>query len=535
MLLKIICICLVGLVCAAAEARERDETHASAFAGSDDCIACHSGLTTTAGDDVSIGYDWRATMMANSARDPYWHAAVRREVTDFPVAAAAIEDTCATCHMPMARFDAAAAGGRGAVFENLAPNALGHATALDGVSCSVCHQIDPANLGDPASFDGGFVIARPEPFAARPSYGPYAVDAGRRAVMQSAAELTPTESSHVQRSELCATCHTLFTAALDESGRRIGELPEQVPYHEWRHSEYRDTHSCQSCHMPELAEDVPVAAVLGEPRTGLSRHTFRGGNSFMLGILSKHRDELGVKALPHELDEAIRETRAYLGTAAAAVAIDSPLQRGSTLEFDVVVTSTTGHKLPTAYPSRRVWLDVRVLDAAGTVLFESGAVRPDGSIAGNANDDDPLLFEPHYAVIDSADEVQIYESIMVDRADRVTTGLLSAVRFVKDNRLLPRGFDKDTAPPEIAVHGEAGADADFGGGGDTVRYRVPVGDGAGLRVEAVLYYESIGFRWARNLAAYDADETRRFGDYYAEAAAGAAIPLAKAAVAIGSR
>jgi hypothetical protein len=40
------------------------------FQTSDRCIACHNGLLTSSGVDVSIGFDWRTTMMANSARDP---------------------------------------------------------------------------------------------------------------------------------------------------------------------------------------------------------------------------------------------------------------------------------------------------------------------------------------------------------------------------------------------------------------------------------------------------------------------------------
>jgi len=89
------------------------------------------------------------------------------------------------------------------------------------------------------------------------------------------------------------------------------------------------------------------------------------------------------------------------------------------------------------------------------VVFESGALQPDGSIAGNDNDVDATRFEPHYSVIDRPDEVQIYESIMGDAQGRVTTGLLSAINYRKDNRLLPDGFDKQTAAAEVAVRGEA--------------------------------------------------------------------------------
>ena len=49
------------------------------FHTSDRCMACHNQLTTPNGQDVSIGLDWRSSMMANSARDPYWQASIRRE------------------------------------------------------------------------------------------------------------------------------------------------------------------------------------------------------------------------------------------------------------------------------------------------------------------------------------------------------------------------------------------------------------------------------------------------------------------------
>ena len=539
MSLRIVCICTVALVVIAAPtASARKETAESpAFATSDRCIACHSTLHTSSGEDVSIGYDWRATMMANSARDPYWHAGVRREVTDHPSAQAAIEDKCSTCHMPMARFDAVTRGLRGEVLANLSAAAPAHRLAFDGVSCTVCHQIKADNLGKHESFDGGFEIDRGTALGSRPIYGPHAVDAGRESVMRSATQFSQAESAHVRESELCATCHTLYTTALDERGEVIGELPEQVPYQEWRHSEFRETRSCQSCHMPPVAAEMPISSILGTQRPPLAQHTFRGGNAFMLGILNKYRGELGVAALPQELDTAIRETKDYLGSSAARVVIDSAKVTGTTLALAVRVENLGGHKLPTAYPARRVWLHVRVTDDAGAVLFESGAPKADGSIAGNDNDEDALKFEPHYREIARPDEVQIYESIMADRDGRVTTGLLRGVRYAKDNRLLPRGFDKATADAEVAVHGDAERDADFVGGSDRLSYRVDLGRAraAALRVDITLLYQSIGYRWVENLRAYDAPEPQRFVRYYQDSATGSALTLAEARTTVPAR
>jgi hypothetical protein len=207
------------------------------------------------------------------------------------------------------------------------------------------------------------------------------------------------------------------------------------------------------------------------------------------------------------------------------------------LRFDVRVENLSGHKLPTAYPSRRVWVHVTATDEQGAVVFESGALRPDASVAGNDNDEDPLEFEPHRSEITGQDQVQIYESIMVDRDDRVTTGLLRGVRYIKDNRLLPRGFDKSAAHADVAVHGDAEADSDFVGGGDRVRYRVALGAAprSAVKVRVELLYQSIGFRWAHNLRAYDAPETQRFVRYYTESSSESAVVLASDEVTTGAR
>lgn len=542
MRMRIVFICVASIVSFAVRAQDADpqrtDRHAeNYFRTSDQCIACHSGMSDSSGHDISIGYAWRASMMAQSARDPYWHAAVRREVTDHPQAQQAIEDKCSTCHMPMARFGDAHQGGEGHVFANLpvGPGVPPSAFAADGVSCTVCHQIRADNLGTEESLDGGFEIDTTTPFAERHIYGPHQVDDGRRSVMQSAGRFVTGEGAQIQTSELCATCHTLYTDAMNDAGEVVGHLPEQVPYQEWAHSDYRDRQNCQSCHMPVLDEEAPISSILGQLRPHFSQHVFRGGNAFILGILNRHRGELNVAATSQELDASVKRTKNFLANETARVAISGARLTGSALQFDVTVRSLSGHKLPTAYPARRVWLHVTVTSGGNTV-FESGAVRPDGSIVGNDNDLDAGRYEPHYQRIDSADQVQIYESIMVDHADRVTTGLLYGMRYIKDNRLLPSGFDKRTAEEQVAVHGAALDDEDFTAGSDRVQYRVRLGRSVeSAHVDVQLYFQSIGYRWAENLKAYDTAETNRFVSYYGTAARDSALPLASASADVPRR
>ena len=135
---------------------------------------------------------------------------------------------------------------------------------------------------------------------------------------------------------------------------------------------------------------------------------------------------------------------------------------------------------------------------------------------GNDNDADPTRYESHYSKITSSDQVQIYEDILGDANGKVTTGLLTGVRYLKDNRILPVGFEKKTTDNDIAVIGPARDDTGFVGGGHHIRYSVAVDKEKGpFKIDAELWYQPIGFRWANNLKPYDhADEPRRFNAYY---------------------
>src|ERR1051326_5183854 len=99
-----LCVWLVAISTAttsrvlAAPGAKSPHDHVPMFATSQDCIACHNSLTPPPDEDVSVGVAWRSSIVANSSRDPYWQASVRRETIDHPMRATDIEDECSICH-----------------------------------------------------------------------------------------------------------------------------------------------------------------------------------------------------------------------------------------------------------------------------------------------------------------------------------------------------------------------------------------------------------------------------------------------------
>ncbi len=142
------------------------------------------------------------------------------------------------------------------------------------------------------------------------------------------------------------------------------------------------------------------------------------------------------------------------------------------------LTNRTGHKLPTAFPSRRVWLRVKVTDAAGNAVFESGAWDPEtGEIKRLRG------VEPHRDLVTEEDQTAIYESELADLDGKPTVSLLRAASSFKDNRLLPAGFDLsewhlEGVKPEAIQPAGVEADENFRPGSDEVRYLIRTsGDG----------------------------------------------------------
>lgn len=170
------------------------------FAGSGNCASCHIDLEDQIGNYVSIGTHWRSTMMANAAKDPFWQAKVASEVARNPHLKETIEEKCASCHMPMAYTQAEVRDVSALMFENGFTNPSNplNPAAMDGVSCTLCHQIVDPVLGKYT------VDTSTEP-PHRLIYGPY--EDPEQSLMISTSQFTPMYAEHITDSVLCGTCH----------------------------------------------------------------------------------------------------------------------------------------------------------------------------------------------------------------------------------------------------------------------------------------------------------------------------------------
>ena len=149
------------------------------FSGSQNCAECHDGISDSTGTDVSIVKAWQGTMMANAATDPLWKAKVATEVKEHPEFKQTIEAKCSRCHTPMANVEAKFDDPSGDTVYLSEDGFLNHENlyydaAMQGVSCTLCHQIEntPA-LGTTEGFSGELCIIANNTGIERKSYGPY--------------------------------------------------------------------------------------------------------------------------------------------------------------------------------------------------------------------------------------------------------------------------------------------------------------------------------------------------------------------------
>jgi hypothetical protein len=476
------------------------------FSGSQNCAQCHNGINDANGTDVSIVKAWQGTMMANAATDPFWKAKVATEVNEHPEFKEVIEGKCSRCHTPMANVEATYNGDTvllsGDGFLN--DQNVYYDAAMQGVSCTLCHQIENTpQLGTTEGFTGGFVIDTNNTGIDRKIYGPFTNP--RTGPMQNSVQFTPEYSPHMDESKLCATCHTLNTPVIATDGTLTDEtFPEQAAYTEWEYSDFNATQSCQDCHMPKAEGSVIISTRptnnLPDPRSPFFQHKFLGANTYMLDILKKNREKLGVLADEARFNESITDTREFLKAAADVNITEWSFENGL-LNFDVKITNHSGHKFPTGFPSRRAWLHVTVKNSADQIVFESGAINSEGQISGVVYDTATNTYEPHYEKITDPSQVQIYETILEDTDDKMTYILLHALHYLKDNRILPRGLDKNDVnlPETINPHGYAETDDDFIGGSDTVVYEIKDLPADEYAVTATLHYQSLSYGLAQDL------------------------------------
>lgn len=469
------------------------------FATPDTCAGCHADYGDPASEPVR---NWRASMMAQSGRDPITWAAIAIANQDADGAG----ETCLRCHLPKGWLEGRSAAADGTLMT---------AADREGVQCSVCHRmVDPAGGPGAPAEDAEILAALSEPVVELGGAmmvvdpldrrrGPFDVvaDLGSDPHIPAQTLVSPFHRS----SEMCGVCHNVRNTAFtrnDETGAyelnafgAAGDpakgFPEQTTYDEWAASEYAASgvyapqfgrnldvvSTCQHCHMPRVtgrdARNAPV-------RDDLPLHEMVGANTFAPRIIPHH------PAFGPEVDAELMA----LGIERAT----DMLRRAASLELSLAdgvlavrVTNQSGHKLPTGYPEgRRMWLEVRAFDAKRRIVFESGRyVHASATLTGHGASPSDPEHDPH---------LHVWEAVQgIDETVAAATGLPAGKSFhlvlnnvvLKDNRIPPRGFSQAAFE---AFGGEpVGASYADGQHWDEVSY--PVGEAA-ASAEVTLWYQT---------------------------------------------
>jgi hypothetical protein len=269
-----------------------EQTAASQFVTSDQCLGCHSaGGTGLQYDMTQPGPDgklinispygtWRGSPMGLAGRDPIFFAQLASETQTFhpgEKSKTSIENTCLGCHGILGQrqfgIDTHAKTGTCEPFARTTVDAIPYpkppppdpvtalanygALARDGISCTSCHHMvlgkedtakyhdepqnkcipaqqqaaNPGLTGFAATFTGNFFVGSPKEL-----YGPFKEP--KKAPMKHAMGVDPAHSQTITSPEMCGSCHTVHVLILHK-GETIGHAYEQTTYPEWAFSDYR--------------------------------------------------------------------------------------------------------------------------------------------------------------------------------------------------------------------------------------------------------------------------------------------------------
>lgn len=397
---------------------------------------------------------WAGSMMAQSTRDPIFHACLAIANQDVNEAG----ELCLRCH--------AATGWLGGRSHPPDGSALDKTKGdFDGVTCNVCHRlVDPVfdPLENPPDDQQILIDLK----GARPKHethtGQYILDPkDQRRGPFDLGMLFPwhdwRQSPFHRESLLCADCHDVSNPAMSRQGdgsyklnelnkphptqAKQDEFPIERTYTEWKHSVYGKAEidvdgrfggnkttvsSCQDCHLPDATGTACKPGVGGTQRDDMPLHDFNGANSWILNA---------VRALYPDEESGLTDEI----VSAALGRVQSMMERAADMELFrrdgklvVRVINHSGHKLPTGYgEGRRMWLNVLYLDAGGQTIGERG--HYDAQTAALTMDD-TRVYEMHQGL----DE---YMAGVTGLPEGESFHFILNNTILKDNRVPPRGFN----------------------------------------------------------------------------------------------
>lgn len=322
---------------------------------SEKCGACHAQITD----------EWRSSMHARSAHDPFFQQNVRSLVAKKGIESARY---CAGCHMPIALLSGELSEG-GSVVRGMHID--------EGVSCMGCHGISQAV---DLKGVGGYRYAPEQHYLFGDSDGYFETELHNYLM-----KINPRQHRKDMAREIlqdprnCATCHEQY---IDKDLNDWGWVQLQRQYQAWvkgpfsGHSDINysndGVYRCQDCHFPLVQATDPSADSDGRVRS----HRTPAANTAVPYVLNDQPQLDTVMNFMRD-DRLSISIRPEWEHAAA-----SDPSAGTRVKLNVAVASKhIGHNFPAGtIDINQPWIELVVNDGGGKQVYASGLIGDDNHV-----------------------------------------------------------------------------------------------------------------------------------------------------------